>query len=1077
MFQIESMNFGAHLKEVFKESLRLLGWALLCLTSITGAAEPLEYLHQIWRSEEGISDPLVRQIIQTHDGYLWVATDESLMRFDGVRFVEMNRKANPDKVDRWFVALIEGRDGAVWSSGPDGGLHWWKNGQQRLYRMRDGLPSNYIMSLCEDKNGTLWIGTGVGLVCFTNNQFVTYTNETPGLLLGPVRTMLEDHAGDIWIGTSKGLCKKTGTNFISYTNDFLVNSSVMSLYEDREQRLWIGTGGGFTRYENGISTHYTVDDGLAHGTVRSIIEDKAGNIWVGSQGGVQQLVNGKLITPEIHSTSDFEDSVSWVYTMMEDSEGDIWVGTNLGLNRLKPQRFRVLSKENGLGHNVATLALQDRAGTQWVGTYGGGLTQIKDGETKTLTTADGLPSNFILALCEDRNGTLWIGTEGAGLVRYQEGRFTQYLQTQDIRMNTIRVIYEDQKGDLWIGSNSSIGRFKDGAFVNETNTIVFVRSIVEDRQGGLWVGSRTGLMQWTNGVVKTYMKKDGLAGTGIHSIYLDVDGSLWLGTDAGGLTHYVDGKFTSYGVAEGFPKERVFQILDDGRGNLWMATRNGIFSVSRKDMNELVEGRISEVTLLAFGKKDGLKRAQCNGIAQPSGWKMNDGSLWFPTMHGMVSFQPREVAGNSKPPPVYIEKLLVDGTPMEVSSSIRIPPGRGSLEIEYTALSFQQPDRVRFKYRLEGLDNDWRDPDARRSVTYNNLKPGEYNFHVIACNNDGVWNETGAAMALEMEPHLYQTRSFYAFAVLFGGFGTFGLYRLRIKNLHDRQRQLARLVEERTQALQQEVLERKQAEEALRKSQEMVLRQERLAVVGQLAAGIAHEFNNILTVVQGHTHLLLSSEKISDEDKHPLERISIASERAANLTKQLLTFSRKQMMQIRPLDLNEIINSMTTMLKRVLGEHINLEFNYTHGIPTICADAGMMEQIVINLAVNGRDALPKKGGKLIISVLNKEVTAPDRQKYPDAREGKFACLEVSDTGCGIPPENLKKIFEPFFTTKEVGKGTGLGLATVYGIVKQHQGWIEVESEVGKGTTFSVFLPYASKSQTKATLVAAASESV
>jgi signal transduction histidine kinase len=291
-----------------------------------------------------------------------------------------------------------------------------------------------------------------------------------------------------------------------------------------------------------------------------------------------------------------------------------------------------------------------------------------------------------------------------------------------------------------------------------------------------------------------------------------------------------------------------------------------------------------------------------------------------------------------------------------------------------------------------------------------------------------------------------------------GGISVFGLIRWRINHLQQQKKQLADLVEARTRELQQEVLERKQAEGALRQSQEMVLRQERLAVVGQLAAGIAHEFNNILTIVQGHTHLLLSSETITEDDKGPLEKISVASDRAANLTKQLLTFSRKQMMQVRPVNLNEVVSGMTAMLKRVLGEHVQLDFDYTPDAPLVLADAGMMEQIIVNLAVNARDAMPAKGGRLNISVGTREVVAPDTQRNPDAREGKFVCLIVSDNGCGISQENLKKIFEPFFTTKDVGKGTGLGLATVYGIVKQHQGWIDVESEVKAGTTFTIYIP-------------------
>ncbi|MDB6026022.1 MAG: Blue-light-activated protein, partial [Verrucomicrobiales bacterium] len=883
LVQIESMRFTTW-KMVLKQPRWLLGLLLFSHCIVTPAAEVRrEYLHQIWRSEEGLPDPVVRQIIQARDGYLWLATEESLMRFDGERFSDIFQKTNPEKIDRWFTALIQTRDGAIWCSSPNGGLRFAKGAEKKQFQMKDGLPSNYIMSLCEDKQGSLWIGTSAGLSCFTNGTFVNFTNKIPGLVQSPVRALLEDHEGNLWIGTAQGISKKTGNTFTSHTNDFTVSASIMSLYEDREHRLWIGTGKGLTLYENGVSKHYTEDDGLAHGTVRAVLEDRHGNIWVGSQGGVQHFVDGKLITPIVHSTSDFDDGISFVYTMTEDTEGDIWVGTSVGLNRLKPQRFQILSKENGLGVNMATLVYQDHTGAKWVGTYGGGLTQIKDGRMTTFNTGNGLPTNFILALCEDRDGTLWIGTEGAGLVRYRDGKFTQYLQTQDVRMNTIRVIYEDKKGDLWIGSNSSIGRFKDGNFINEKIVIVGVRAILEGRDGNLWVGSRTGLMQWTNGVVNTYMKRNGLAGTQITSLFEDFDGVLWIGTDAGGLSRYKNGKFTSYGLEEGFFKERVLHMLDDGAGDLWMATRNGIFSVKKKELHDLAEGNISEVTLLSFGKKDGLKRAQCNSIAQPSGWKMDDGTLWFAAVHGAVSFDPREVASNSRPPPVAIEKLSVDGKLIELRPSIQIAPGHGNLEIEYTALSFQQSDRVKFKYKLDGFDTSWQDVGIRRVATYNNLQPGNYDFHVIACNNDGVWNEEGAMLAFELQPHFYQTYTFYGACILIAGFGTFGIYRLRIQRLQHHQRHLAALVEERTQALQQEILERKQTEEALRKSQEMVLRQERLAVVGQLAAGIAHEFNNILTVVQGHTCLLMTSDTISNEEKEPLQKISVAADRAANL--------------------------------------------------------------------------------------------------------------------------------------------------------------------------------------------------
>jgi two-component system, NtrC family, sensor kinase len=261
--------------------------------------------------------------------------------------------------------------------------------------------------------------------------------------------------------------------------------------------------------------------------------------------------------------------------------------------------------------------------------------------------------------------------------------------------------------------------------------------------------------------------------------------------------------------------------------------------------------------------------------------------------------------------------------------------------------------------------------------------------------------------------------------------------------------------------LQGEVAERKQIEAALRQSQQAMMQQERLAAVGQLSAGIAHDFNNILCIIQGYVSLLIEMEDRGQEKVDALKQIATASQRAANLTRQLLTFSRKQVMQPQRLEFNEVIGNISKMLKRLVGETFAVQFHFSPKPLYIQADLGMIEQVIMNLAVNARDAMPR-GGQLTLSASAAEMDEAHRQKNPEARVGQFACLTVTDTGCGIPAENLSRIFEPFFTTKAVGKGTGLGLATVYGIVKQHDGWIEVASEVGKGSTFAVFLPKGSK---------------
>jgi two-component system cell cycle sensor histidine kinase/response regulator CckA len=258
-------------------------------------------------------------------------------------------------------------------------------------------------------------------------------------------------------------------------------------------------------------------------------------------------------------------------------------------------------------------------------------------------------------------------------------------------------------------------------------------------------------------------------------------------------------------------------------------------------------------------------------------------------------------------------------------------------------------------------------------------------------------------------------------------------------------------------SLFRDVTAQKRLEEQLRQSQKM-------EAIGQLAGGVAHDFNNILTVIHGHASLL-SAAGLDESGARSAQQIAQAAERAAGLTRQLLTFSRRQLIQPKRLDMNKIVGNMTDMLGRILGEDVTLQLNYSTAPATVEADTGMMEQVLLNLAVNARDAMPH-GGQLSVRIAVVDVDESHLQRHPEARVGRFVCVSKSDTGCGIPPENLSRIFEPFFTTKEIGKGTGLGLATVYGIVKQHEGWVEVESVVGKGTTFRIYIPFVGEEQTQ-----------
>jgi two-component system, cell cycle sensor histidine kinase and response regulator CckA len=245
--------------------------------------------------------------------------------------------------------------------------------------------------------------------------------------------------------------------------------------------------------------------------------------------------------------------------------------------------------------------------------------------------------------------------------------------------------------------------------------------------------------------------------------------------------------------------------------------------------------------------------------------------------------------------------------------------------------------------------------------------------------------------------------------------------------------------------------ERKLVDEQLRQAQKM-------EAIGQLAGGIAHDFNNMLTVINGHVGLLLEDSTLSPFTQESLKQVYMAGERAASLTRQLLFFSRKRPIERQSFDLNVVVEEVAALLRRLIGEQITLGLDLTPGVIAIEADVSMIEQILMNLVVNARDAMP--AGRITVGSQSVHLTADDVRGKSAARPGSFACLWVQDTGCGIAPELMPRIFEPFFTTKEVGKGTGLGLATIFGIVQQHHGWVDVVSEVGVGTTFKVFLPIA-----------------
>jgi ligand-binding sensor domain-containing protein len=773
-----------------------------------------QYVHDVWQDE--LPQNTIQAITQTADGYIWLGTYEGLVRFDGIRFIVFGKRSSNEIKSDGISSICEDREGSLWI-GTEGGLSRLKDGKFTAFTTQEGLSHHVVRAIHEDKEGSLWIGTDSGLNRLKDGKFTTFTTKE-GLLHDTVRTLYEDRNGGLWIGTDAGLNYLKDGKLTAYTiRDGLSSNSVRMLYQSSKGDLWIGTnGGGLCRFKDGVFTTYTIADGLLSNLVGAILEDKDGSLWIGSEGGgLNRFRDGKFTA---YGTGDGLSS-NTVRSLYEDIEGSLWVGTNGGLNRLRDGKFITYSTRDGLAHDFVRAICEGEKDDLWISTDGGGLNLFKNGVFTAYTTKDGLPSNLVRSLHYDQKGNLWVGTND-GLACFRDKKFTVYRTKDGLSSNYIRALHVDRNGNLWIGTDGGgLNCFKDGKFTVYTiqNGLCSnrVRGLFEDKSGNIWIGTNGGVNRFRDGSLTAYKIKDGLSNENIFSFYEDIDGNLWIGT-SGGINRFKKGKFTSYTARDGLFDDVAFRILEDGRANLWMSCNKGIYRVRRKDFDQFDKGAIRSIACTVFGKADGMGTNQCNGASQPAGWKSGDGKFWFPTAKGLIMLDPENIKINELPPPVKIEQVIVDNQPITIDDNILLSSGREKFEFHYAGLSFLAPEKVEFKYKLEGFDKEWVDAGTRRTAYYTNIPPGKYQFKVVACNNDGIWNETGASIVFQLPPPLWQTWwAYLLYAASIAGI-SYGGVRLRLQALRRSNEILEVKVAERTAELA------KKNEELAQKNEELI---------------------------------------------------------------------------------------------------------------------------------------------------------------------------------------------------------------------------------------------------------------
>lgn len=724
------------------------------------------YVHQAWTTDQGLPQNGVYATLAARDGYLWLGTDEGLVRFDGLRFTVFDRTNTPALRDPLVFALHEARDGALWLGTDRGGLVRHQQGRFTAYGTAEGLPAGRVQAIAEGPDGTIWVGLrGGGLAAVTGGRIRTVTTRQ-GLWSDNVLALLADRRGRIWVGTDVGLDCLEGSRVTHYDGrDGLPHGGVRALHEDRTGRIWAGVigglpgarlvDGGLAVLQGGRFDVVSRDWRLPSLAVMDILEDRGGTLWLATAGGgLVRVVEGRVA----HWLLQESPADDLVYGLAEDAEGNLWVGTAPGgLHRLRDSTVATLTASDGLADEVVESLFQDGHGRVWVGTHAGGLCEVQLGRVTCATSALGLSHPRVNALLDDGEGGLWVGTQN-GLDRVR-GRVVARLGTaQGLPVAHVNALLRDRDGRLWVGTwGGGVARERAGRpGVFETLSGVsgpYVTTLLQDARGHVWIGTTDALFRADGDRITNLTETRQFPG-GIEALHADADGAVWIGTRRDGLYRSAGGRVAQFTTREGLFDNLVGTILEDDAGHFWFTCNRGIFRVPRAQLLEVAAGRRARVESRAFDTADGMRNRECN-FGQGR-WRMRDGRLWFATVGGVVQVDPRRIPRNDVAPVVHLEQVLMDGEPLPLDQAATLPSGRQRLAFGFVGLSLAAPARVRYRFQLEGFDPGWIDGGETRSAAYTNLPPGPYRFRVTAANADGVWHETGASFAFQVRRPLWQ---------------------------------------------------------------------------------------------------------------------------------------------------------------------------------------------------------------------------------------------------------------------------------------------------------------------------------